>query len=222
MILSYLTHKKWVLTNSGIKIIATQSPIAFRDLVQAFQCQNEMIICTNDSYDSLDIAKTFDFVGDPLLSGDIIKKYMSNILNSYIANINENNRNRIFTALQNLEVAIDDSLMLEDLPLIIKFDDDLKKLLKFFDLHIDYEITKSPYAIIEMIFKIHQSCNLKSIPVMCNSTHYLEQDQLLELSSLAKQMKMMVVLLEFASPDLLVVPEGVQFYYIDQDLIDLY
>ncbi|RMC25792.1 MULTISPECIES: type II-A CRISPR-associated protein Csn2 [unclassified Lactobacillus] len=222
MILSYLTHKKWVLTNSGIKIIATQSPIAFRNLVQAFQCQNEMLICADDSYDSLDIAKTFDFVGDPLLSDNIIKKYMSNILNSYIANINENNRNQIFVALQNLEGAIDDSLMLEDLPLIIEFDDDLKKLLKFVDLHIDSKFTKNPYAIIDLVLKIHQSCNLKSIPVMCNLTHYLERDQLIELSSLAQQMNRMVVLLEFTSPDLLVVPEGVQFYYIDQDLIDLY
>lgn len=222
MILSYLTHKKWVLNSSGIKIIATKSPIAYRDLVQAFQGQNEMLICADDNYNSLDIAKTFDFVGDPLLSNNIIKKYMPVILNNYITNIDEHSRNQIFVALQNLEGVIDDSLMLEDLPLIIEFDNDLKKLLKFVNFNIDATIMRNPYDIIESVLKIYQSCNLKTIPVMCNLLHYLEQDQLLELASLAKQMKIMLVILEFTSPDLLVVPEDVQFYYIDQDLIDWY
>ena len=36
MSLSYLTHKKWVLKKFGIKIIATGSPIAYRDLIQGF------------------------------------------------------------------------------------------------------------------------------------------------------------------------------------------
>lgn len=37
MILSYLSHKKMVMKNSGIKVIATSSPIVYRDVIQSFQ-----------------------------------------------------------------------------------------------------------------------------------------------------------------------------------------
>lgn len=222
MILAYLTHKKWVLSESGIKILATRSSIVYRDLVQGIQGKNKMLVCSSDNYDPVEVTKTFDMVGDPLLSDDITKKYLTKIVSTYIANLDEATRNKIFSAFSNLELALSDSLLLEDLPLAINFDEDLKKLLKMADVHIDENILNDPYAIIETVLKIHQSCNLKTVPVFCNITNYLDNQKLAELSQIAKQMKLMVVLIEFTSADFLVVPEDAQFYYIDEDLVDWY
>lgn len=222
MILSYLTHKKWTFDDNGLKIIATQSPIAYRDVVQGFQGENKMLICSSDNYDPLEISKIFDLVGDPLLSGDLTKKYMLKIINHFVENMDETTRNKILTAFSKLELALSDSLLLEDLPLVINFDEDLKKLFKMLELHINQDVLFDPYAIIETVLKIHQTCNLKTIPVFCNVAHYLNNQELTELAKLVKQMNLMVILIEFTSLDLLVVPEDVQAYYIDKDLVDCY
>ena len=71
MILSYLTHKKWNLRDSGVTVITLQSPIAYRDLVQGFKGENSLLLCSDRDFNSLEITKTFDFVGDPLLSEDL-------------------------------------------------------------------------------------------------------------------------------------------------------
>ncbi|MDF7672719.1 type II-A CRISPR-associated protein Csn2 [Lactobacillus sp. ESL0701] len=222
MILSYLTHKKWTFKDNGLTILATQSPIVFQDLIQSFQGNKKMLICTDDSYQSLELEKVFDFVGDVLLSGDVTKKYMLHIEKSYITNLDEDNRNKIFVAFNNLETVLQDSLLLEDLPLDINFDEDLKKLIKMTELHLDSKIKLEPYAIIETVLKIHQICNIKTIPVICNVAHYLDEQKMQELYELVKQVNIPLILIEFTSPDLLIVPKNVQFYYIDKDLIDWY
>ncbi|BDR59989.1 type II-A CRISPR-associated protein Csn2 [Lactobacillus xylocopicola] len=222
MILSYSTHKKWSFSTSGIKILSTQSTVAYRDLVQGFQGQNDRLVCIDDKYEPQDISKTFDFGGDLLLSGDVTKKYLLTIGKTYLANIDEDNRNQIMAAFQNLEITIENSLLLEDLPLAITWDEDLKKLLKMVELHLDTDRLQVPYGIIETVLKIHQTCNLKTIPVFCNVANYLDDQELAELSQLVQQMGLVLFLIEFTSADLLVVPEDAEFYYIDRDLVDWY
>lgn len=222
MILCYLSHKQFEIHGSGMKIIATKSQIAYRDLIQSFQKVRSMLICSNEKYDQLDISRTFDFVGDILLTKDITKEYMPRIFKSYIENIDEANRNKILMAYHSLESALQDSLLLEDIPLEIDFNEDLKKFLKLEDLHLDTELLKDPYAIIEMTLKIHQVCKIDSIPVMCNVANYLDSQQINELSTLVAQMNMKLFLIEFADKDSLIIPKNAEFFYIDEDLVDWY
>lgn len=222
MILSYLTHKKWQFDSAGMKILATKSPVAYRDLVQGFQGKKQTIICSSDDYETLEISKMFNFVGDPLLSGDIMTKYMCHIIESYVTNLDEKNRNKILTAFHNLESTLQDSLLLKDLPLEINFDEDLKKLLKMVGLHLDHKMLLEPYDIIEMVLKVLEICNLKTIPVMCNVANYLDSQQLNELSKLVRQMNLILVLIEFTDSNFKFIPENAQFYYIDEDLVDWY
>ncbi|MBC6356768.1 type II-A CRISPR-associated protein Csn2 [Lactobacillus helsingborgensis] len=222
MNLSYLTHKKWVLKKFGVKIIATGSPIAYRDLIQGFQRQNQLLLCSDDNYNALNISETFDFIGDPLLSGDITKKYMTHIVSSYITNLDEENRNKVIKSFYNLETTLHDTLLLEDLPLEITFDEDLKKLFKLTDVHLDKTILNSPYGIIETVLRIHQVCNLRTIPVICNVAHYIEEREWQELASLITQMKLIVILIEFTDAKNLYIRKDIPFYYIDKDLVDWY
>ena len=222
MNLSYLTHKKWVFKDAGIKVIGLQSPIAYRDLIQGFQGQNQLLLCSDDNYDALNISETFDFIGDPLLSGDITKKYMTHIVSSYITNLDEENRNKVIKSFYNLETTLHDTLLLEDLPLEITFDEDLKKLLKLTDVHLGKTILNSPYGIIETVLRIHQVCNLRTIPVICNVAHYIEEREWQELASLVTQMKLIVILIEFTDAKNLQIPKDIPFYYIDKDLVDWY
>ena len=222
MILTYTTHKKWVFKDPGIKIIGLQSPIAYCDIIQGFQGKNKMLLCSEDDYSPLDIGKTFDFIGDPLLSGDITKKYMPHIVNNYLKGLDEENRDKLIRSLYSLESILQDSLLLEDLPLAINFDEDLKKLLKLTEIHLDKSMLLSPYGIIETVLKIHQTCDLKTIPVICNVAHYLEKQEWQELASLVKEMNLILVVIEFTTKESLATPKDIPFYFIDKDLIDWY
>ena len=222
MILTYTTHKKWVFKDPDIKIIGLQSPIAYCDIIQGFQGKNKMLLCSEDNYNPLDIGKTFDFIGDPLLSGDITKKYMPHIVNSYLTNLDEENRNKMIKSFYSLETILQDSLLLEDLPLAINFDEDLKKLLKLTEIHLVKSMLLSPYGIIETVLKIYQTFDLKTIPVICNVAHYLKELEWQELASLVKEMNLILVVIEFTTKENLAIPKDIPFYFIDKDLIDWY
>ena len=181
-----------------------------------------MLICSEDDYSPLDVSKTFDFIGDPLLSGDITKKYMPHIVNSYLKNLDEENRNKVMKSFYNLESTLQDSLLLEDLPLAINFDEDLKKLLKFAEIHFEESMLLSTYDIIETVLKIHQTCNLKSVPVICSVAHYLEEQEWQELASLVTEMNLILIVIEFTTKENLAISKDIPFYYIDKDLIDWY
>lgn len=81
---------------------------------------------------------------------------------------------------------------------------------------------KEPYDIIEMILRIHQCCHLKSIPVICNASNYLERDQFIELNKLIQQMKQELILTEFTDNRFTYLSGNVDSYYIDEDLVDWY
>ena len=84
MIFSYLSHKKMSLNGYGMQIIATSSPIAYQDITQSFQNEKQMILISDDEYNQLDINKNFDFIGDLLLTKNILDKYMLLIIKKYI------------------------------------------------------------------------------------------------------------------------------------------
>ena len=62
MILSYLSHKKMVMKNSGIKVIATSSPIVYRDVIQSFQGKKDMLLSSDDDYNQLNIIKDLSLI----------------------------------------------------------------------------------------------------------------------------------------------------------------
>lgn len=222
VILSYLTHRKWILQDSGVTVITLQSPIAYRDLVQGFKGENSLLLCSDGDFNSLEITKTFDFVGDPLLSEDISKRYLTFVVNNYVKTIDEENRNKVFKAYYNLETVLHDSLLLEDLPIDIDFNEDLKKLLKLVEIHFDRSILTNPYAIIETVLKIHQNYDLGTIPVFCNVAHYFDEQEWQEVANLAMEVNSSVIFLEFTNPQNLKISKNITCYYIDQDLVDWY
>lgn len=222
MIISYASHKKIQINKSGLKIIVTKSPIVFRDFIEGFQNNESLISCLSNNYEELDIKKSFDFIGDLLLSKDIMRRYMSIVFKEYISNLDEDNRNKIMTAFYHLEGLISDSLLLEDLPIKIDFTQDLEKLLKIENFQIDPKWLQNPYDILETIVKIYQICDLKTIPVICNVANYLDEMEFKEINQLLKQVDLIMILIEFSEPNAIMIPENADMFYIDNDLVDWY
>lgn len=222
MILLYATHKKIIFDKPGMEIIATKSPIAYRDFVQGFRKQNNLVTMMDDDYCELDIAKACDFIGDPLLSYKPVEQFKNDVIGHFVKEMDDTSRDKLLKAFNQLNNTLQDALLLEELPLEISFDEDIKKFLHFENIHFDQHLLKDPYDIIEMILRIHQQCQLDSVPVICNLSHYIEKEQFIELNKLIKQMKQELILIEFTDNKFSYVSKDVDYYYIDEDLVDWY
>lgn len=222
MILSYLSHKKIRFSGIGLKVIATKNIVVYQDLIAGFQENNKLLSCYDDNYQKQELNKIFELEGDLLLTQNLSSKFLNTIIKTYIKNLDPTSRDNILQSFHNLEDLLQDSLLLEDLPLEINFVEDLSKLTKLVGVHLDNQLMKNPYDILKMIVKVHQRANLKTIPVVCNAAHYLNQEEFNELFVLLKQLKQTLILIEFTDQNFQAVVRDAEFYYIDEDLVDWY
>lgn len=222
MIITYVAHKSFEIENGRINVIATSSPIAYGDLVEGMQEKNELIASMSEDYETIPLNKALDWLGDPVISESLFQKYMTKITNYVVEDLSEDGRNRIITLYRALLNAVQDELFMEDLPLAINFDTDLKKLIKFGGIHFDKSLSTNPYGIIETVLRIHDRLGLKSIVAFSNVAHYLDKQQLNELSKLCRELNKAVILIEFCSQNDQSVYRDAKFNYIDEDLVDWY
>lgn len=222
MIITYQAHKSFEIGNGRVNVIATSSPIAYCDLIEGMQEKNELIASMSEDYETIPLNKALDWLGDPVISESLFQKYMTKITNYVVEDLSEDGRNRIITLYRDLLNAVQDELFMEDLPLAINFDTDLKKLIKFGGIHFDKSLSTNPYGIIETVLRIHDRLGLKSIVVFSNVAHYLDKQQLNELSKLCQELNKAVILIEFCSQNYQSVYRDAKFNYIDEDLVDWY
>lgn len=222
MIVTYESHKSFEIKESRINIIATSSPIVYRDLIEGLQDNNELVRSMTDDYETIPLNKALDWLGDPLISESLFQKYMTKVTSYVVEDLSADGRNRIITLYRDLLNAVQDELFMEDLPLEMSFDTDLKKLIKFGGLHFDKSLTKDPYGIIETVLRIHDRLNLKSIVAFSNVAHYLDRQQFNEISKLCLELNRAVIFVEFCSQKDLSVYGDAKLNYIDEDLVDWY
>lgn len=79
---------------------------------------------------------------------------------------------------------------------------------------------QNPYAIIESIIKIHLECGLKSAVGLTNVAHYLNQQQIADLSKLTISTGISTLLVEFTDMKSQELYTNCDFYYIDEDFVD--
>lgn len=222
MIVIYESHKSFEIKESRINIIATSSPIVYRDLIEGLQDNNELVRSMTDDYETIPLNKALDWLGDPLISESLFQKYMTKVTSYVVEDLSADGRNRIITLYRDLLNAVQDELFMEDLPLEMSFDTDLKKLIKFGGLHFDKSLTKDPYGIIETVLRIHDRLNLKSIVAFSNVAHYLDRQQFNEISKLCLELNREIIFVEFCSQNDLSVYGDAKLNYIDKDLVDWY
>ena len=119
-----------------------------------------------------------------------------------------------------LYTLVQQCLFMIDLPLEVTYDWDLKKLFKYCKIHFNADTMQNPYAIIESIIKIHLECGLKSAVGITNVAHYLNQQQIADLSKLTISTGISTLLVEFTDMKSQELYTNCDFYYIDEDFVD--
>ena len=220
MKISYAAHKEIDLSSKKTTVIATNNPTVYHDFIVGLSSFNDKVKLFDDTFESVEVRDAIDWQGDVGLSDGVSEKYSSVIYKQLEAVLTDDQRTLITDINSRLYTLVQQCLFMIDLPLEVTYDWDLKKLFKYCRIHFNADTMQNPYAIIESIIKIHLECGLKSAVGLTNVAHYLNQQQLTDLSKLTSSTGISTLLVEFTDMKSQELYTNCDFYYIDEDFVD--
>ncbi|MCC6120744.1 type II-A CRISPR-associated protein Csn2 [Lactiplantibacillus plantarum] len=220
MKISYAAHKEIDLSSKKPTVIATNNPTVYHDFIVGLSSFNDKVKLFDDTFESVEVRDAIDWQGDVGLSDGVSEKYSSVIYKQLEAVLTDDQRKLITDINSQLYTLVQQCLFMIDLPLEVTYDWDLKKLFKYCRIHFNADTMQNPYAIIESIIKIHLECGLKSAVGLTNVAHYLNQQQLTDLSRLTSSTGISTLLVEFTDMKSQELYNNCEFYYIDEDFVD--
>lgn len=220
MKISYAGHQEIELKAKNPTVIATNNPTVYHDLVVGLGSFSDKIKVFDDNFESVEVKDAIDWQGDVGLSDGVSDKYNSGIFKQLEAVLTDDQRKSITDINNQLYTVVQQCLFMIDLPLEVTYDWDLKRLFKYCKIHFNTDAMQNPYAIIESIIKIHLECGLKSAVGLTNVAHYLNQQQLIDLSQLTSSTGISTLLVEFTDMKSQELYTNCDFYYIDEDFVD--
>lgn len=220
MKISYAAHKEVQLSDKQPTVIATNNPTVYHDLVTGFSMFNDKVKIFDDAYELIEVKDAIDWQGDVGLSAGVSEKYNPAILKQLEEVLTDDQRKSITDINNQLYTLVQQCLFMIDLPLEVTYDWDLKKLFKYCKIHFNTDTMQNPYAIIESILKIYLECGIKSAVGLTNVAHYLNRQQISDLSQLVNSMGISTILVEFTDKKSQELYTNCDFYYIDEDFVD--
>lgn len=220
MKISYAAHKGIELSSKKPTVIAPNNPTVYHDFVVGLSSFNDKVKLFDDTFESVEVKDAIDWQGDVGLSDGVSENYSSGIYKQLEAVLTDDQRKSITDMNSQLYTLVQQCLFMIDLPLEVTYDWDLKKLFKYCKIHFNADTMQNPYAIIESIIKIHLECGLKSAVGLTNVAHYLNQQQIADLSKLTISTGISTLLVEFTDMKSQELYTNCDFYYIDEDFVD--
>lgn len=222
MKISYQGFKALQVNDGEITVLATNNQTVYQDLIWGVKDFNDKVKVYNDDYQLLDNNIAFDFDGDLLVNNDLDKKYRQELVKQLAKGITPTQRSLIEAKIRELFTLLQESLFMTDIPLEVKYDGDLKRLLKYADIHLHPSISHDVYGIIESDLKLHIECDDSSCIVLNNLASYLTQAQFAELRYVNQQIGTKIFLIEFSELNHKDYYGNCNYYYIDSDFVDWY
>lgn len=220
MKLVYKGHQPVEIKSGKFTILATNNHNLYFELIRGLQGFNDKLMVVDDQYHSLEIEKAIDWDGDVVANNNLAENYSTEIVKSIIKNLTEDDRNVINMEARRLYSAVQETLFMTDLPLEVRFDGNIKRLLNYCRVNFSPLIQQNPYDIIKTDLKLHLECADSSCVGLSNVANYLSQDELKELQELNTELKIPVLLVEFTELSNRQYYGNADFYYIDKDFVD--
>lgn len=220
MKLVYKGHQPVEIAKDKFTVLATNNRNVYFDILRGLQGFNDKLMIVDDDYQPLDIEKAIDWDGDAIANNNLAENYSTEIIKSIIKNLTETNRKAIDTNIRKLYSVIQEVLFMTDLPLEVRYDGDVKRLLNYCRIKFSPLIQQNPYDIIKTDLKLHLECADSSCIGLSNVANYLSIDEFKELQELNTELKIPVLLVEFTELGNRQYYGNTDFYYIDKDFID--
>ena len=129
-------------------------------------------------------------------------------------------RKQVYELERQTATALQDSIYMFDLPLIVSMDNDLKKTLKNYHFSIYSSIAYDPCAIIETDINIHAECALKKAIGVSGLATYLTPEEFNYIKGLVKEMDVPLLMIDYNVSGWKGYFDNCNVMYIDEDFID--
>lgn len=222
MKLSYQGYDEVQIDEGKITVIATNNPTVYKDLILGVKDYNDKVKAYSDDFSLINNNLAFDFDGDALINHDLDKRYKLELVNKITEGLAPHVRTSIEKEARELFTLLQESLFMTDIPLEVSFDGDVKRLLKYANIHLHPSISNDAYGIIESDLKLHIECDDKSCIVFNNLASYMTQEQFRELQYVNNEIGTKILLIEFSDLDKKDYYKNCNYYYIDADFVGWY
>ncbi|MCC4423569.1 type II-A CRISPR-associated protein Csn2 [Limosilactobacillus reuteri] len=220
MKLVYKGHPPVQIDKGEFTVLATNNRKTYFELIRGLQGFNDRLTILDDDYQDLDPKKAIDWDGDLVANNNLATIYSTEIVKSIIKNLTEEDRHLLDAEARRLYSNVQEILFMTDLPLEVRYDGDIKRLLNYCKIKFSPLVQQSPYDIIRTDLKLHLECADSSCVGLSNVANYLDSAQFNELQQLNIELKIPVLLIEFTEIDNRRYYGNADFYYIDKDFVD--
>lgn len=219
MKITYQNNPAIELTPGTITVIATNNRNVYLELLRSMTDYSEIVKFYSDDYERIDLNKAMDWDGDVVADLGLEKTYANEILKSIESSITDEERTKFNQVANELFTLVQDKLLMSGIPLEANFDGDLKRLLKYCQIHFPVSVVEDPYGIIESDLKLHLECDDNSCIGLTNVSHYLNADQISNLVDINTHLKTKVLFIEFTESRNQDAYPNCDYHYVDEDFI---
>ncbi|USS93468.1 type II-A CRISPR-associated protein Csn2 [Fructilactobacillus ixorae] len=204
--------------NAGVPtIIRTNNQSFYTSLIQGFQTNQTIILSSNEEV--LETNDYLEFVGNVVTNPDPFSPFKLKIEREILENLNEKERQRLYQLDCELKSIFLGSAYLEDFPLTVNDEWDVKKQYKYCGINFLHDTQATPYDIIREVLNLYYQFNAKKLLVLDALFNYLEEAQQLQLFQLIKQLELQVLLLDFSGQPYSQLLEECRYYSVDKDFV---
>ena len=219
MKIAYVTHDSLDIESGKVTAICTASKSVYLEIIRSFNNADDKLFLCSDDYKEMELKDGIDWEGD-VMEIDVGKKYLNELLKKSVEFMPDELRKQVYELERQTATALQDSIYMFDLPLIVSMDNDLKKTLKNYHFSVDSSIAYDPCAIIETDIKIHAECALKKAIGVSGLATYLTHEEFNYIKDLVKEMDVPLLMIDYNVSGWKSYFDNCNVMYIDEDFID--
>ncbi|USS87953.1 type II-A CRISPR-associated protein Csn2 [Fructilactobacillus hinvesii] len=198
-------------------IIRTNNQSFYSNLIMGFQRNDNLVLSEND--EKIELNNGLDFLGNVVTNPDLFQSFKSKFEKEIIDNLNENERQRLYQLDREVKSIFLNSIYLEDFPLAVDEEWDLRKQYKYCGVSFLDNSLSSPYDIIKEVLNLYHKFNFRKLVVLNDLFNYLDEEHQIQIFRLIKQLELHVLLLDFSWQPYSQLLEECRYYSIDKDFV---
>ncbi|USS84805.1 type II-A CRISPR-associated protein Csn2 [Fructilactobacillus myrtifloralis] len=204
--------------NAGVPtVIRTNNQAFYTSLSLGLQSKQDIVLSDNDEV--LELNDYLQFIGNVVTNPDLFTPFKLKIEREILENLNEKERQRLYQLDCELKSIFLGSAYLEDFPLTINDEWDVKKQYKYCGINFLHDAQATPYDIIKEVLNLYNQFNAKKLLVLADLFNYLEEAQQLQIFQLIKKLELHVLLLDFSWQPYSQLLEECRYYSVDKDFV---
>ncbi|USS88840.1 type II-A CRISPR-associated protein Csn2 [Fructilactobacillus cliffordii] len=210
-------HAPFAIEKEMPTIIRTNNQSFYTDLMTGIQRNGNVVLSEAD--EKLDINNNLDFLENIITNADIFQPFKLKMGKEILDNLNEKERQRLYQLDREMKSIFLSSSYLEDFPMSVDDEWDLKKQYKYCGVSFLNNSLSSPYDIIKEVLNLYHKFNSKKLIVLNDLFNYLDEEQQIQIFKLIKRLELHVLLLDFSWQPYSQLLEECRYYSVDKDFI---